>query len=540
MRRKMSTEESPSKKQRLADLVEPITDLSVDPVPNEMQNEVIADPTANPISDSIADPMANPIANPDPNELQDEASNQLPDISAADTQPSIFQLTIDCFDEIFEYLSLDDLYSVGQTCKRLQKIAGVYFKQNFPAAAKCMPSKEICLYSHRQNKTTEIPAFVEFIKHVEIYYSNVDVVHQRWLIPIVQLGIQRHYMVTFDQLRAIESGAKTSSITHISFVKSDFEKLEIQNIRNILAKVEVIDMQRCYLRGDLYQKLLEYCPNLKRLNINGSYIKVDVRPFVDAPNQWLCRQYPLLEHFKLVLQEDCIVDELKEFLELNPNLRSFSTDSQRLFDVCDQLYESSSKLDVFKVKNDDMIDFTTTCNIIKKLHAQGFYNRLHIEVDECSDECSIGLASLPNLEKLCIKKFMGVHRLSTLIALKELAILKNVNTVDMDILANLLRGLQRVFLFGASYADILPFVKCSADLKKIKVYPKDEASFKDGILNLHALNKERAKLPGARKVMIYVPDKMFMKTKWEIKDGNVDLDFIEMQRYDLWSWGMNE
>lgn len=36
---------------------------------------------------------------------------------------AIFKLTIDCFDEIFDYLSLQDLSSFGQTCKAMQIVS---------------------------------------------------------------------------------------------------------------------------------------------------------------------------------------------------------------------------------------------------------------------------------------------------------------------------------------------------------------------------------------------------------------------------------
>lgn len=43
-------------------------------------------------------------------------------LNVAKSQP-LFQGDIICFQEIFEWLSLEDIQSVGQTCKRLQIIA---------------------------------------------------------------------------------------------------------------------------------------------------------------------------------------------------------------------------------------------------------------------------------------------------------------------------------------------------------------------------------------------------------------------------------
>lgn len=37
--------------------------------------------------------------------------------SNVESSPKLFQLNNDCFDEIFEYLCVEDLHSFGQTCK---------------------------------------------------------------------------------------------------------------------------------------------------------------------------------------------------------------------------------------------------------------------------------------------------------------------------------------------------------------------------------------------------------------------------------------
>lgn len=47
----------------------------------------------------------------------------------------IFKLDIDCFEESFDYLPFKDLVNVGETCKRLQRVAGYCYQQNYSAAA---------------------------------------------------------------------------------------------------------------------------------------------------------------------------------------------------------------------------------------------------------------------------------------------------------------------------------------------------------------------------------------------------------------------
>lgn len=48
--------------------------------------------------------------------------------------PKIFKLNVDCFEEIFNYLAIHDIFAMGETCTRMQNVAGYYFQQNFPDA----------------------------------------------------------------------------------------------------------------------------------------------------------------------------------------------------------------------------------------------------------------------------------------------------------------------------------------------------------------------------------------------------------------------
>ena len=49
----------------------------------------------------------------------------------AEPLPDIFKLDVDCFQEIFDYLSILDMVSMGRTCKRMQKVAGDWFLRTY-------------------------------------------------------------------------------------------------------------------------------------------------------------------------------------------------------------------------------------------------------------------------------------------------------------------------------------------------------------------------------------------------------------------------
>ena len=46
--------------------------------------------------------------------------------------PSIFKLNVDCFEKLFDYLGKEDVHAFGQTCKRMLRVAGHYYRQDMP------------------------------------------------------------------------------------------------------------------------------------------------------------------------------------------------------------------------------------------------------------------------------------------------------------------------------------------------------------------------------------------------------------------------
>ena len=42
----------------------------------------------------------------------------------------IFKLNAICCDDLFDWVSVKDLHSLGQTCHRMQQLTGYYFREN--------------------------------------------------------------------------------------------------------------------------------------------------------------------------------------------------------------------------------------------------------------------------------------------------------------------------------------------------------------------------------------------------------------------------
>lgn len=97
--------------------------------------------------------------------------------------------------------------------------------------------------------------------------------------------------------------------------------------------------------------------------------------------------------------------------------------------------------------------------------------------------------------------------------------------------------LKRIEFNCASSNDILPFICHATKVNKIQVTFLTNGSHFDEcneILDLVALNKERDKLVGACKVMIYVMENVYLATKWAIKQ--TDFRMIEMKRISSYHW----
>lgn len=214
--------------------------------------------------------------------------------------PKIFKLDIDCFDEIFEYLSLKDLDSFGKTCKTMQQVTGEYFKRNFKLAEKFTNDDGIYTICTGMGHRVNISGFNQFINYISHYHNELG--------PLQY--IQGH-------------GNEFASINEIYFVCSGIEPSTVESLKEILPKIEVVRVRQCNIVGDFYDKLLKFCGNLKEI-----YVQDDVGDIVkERKNPWLQREYPSLEIFQLTARNSFKVNDLNSFFERNPSIRTFMTTS---------------------------------------------------------------------------------------------------------------------------------------------------------------------------------------------------------------------
>lgn len=229
----------------------------------------------------------------------------------------IFKLDIDCFHEIFEWLSLRDLIAVGNTCKRLQRIAGDFFQLNYSGRSARGENDGIYISSLQSN------IFSEYIKKISISGNRLKA------------------------YRYIGSNC-TNSIKYFrvhGFLPVD----AFDCVKDILKDVEVLEMNECFINGEFYENYLKFCPNVKKLHVARSGYIQDKSIIIGTGNEWLLRKYPTLKHFELTDSYDLNGNELKTFFEINKNINSFSTDARTLWENRQLFSEINVSLDVFAI-----------------------------------------------------------------------------------------------------------------------------------------------------------------------------------------------
>lgn len=423
---------------------------------------------------------------------------------------SIFKMDDNCFDELFNYLSFEDLLSFGKTCKTLKSYVSNYYNRHF---------------SHRNYE----------IEHNGIYANYALFVAVRQFITRLQIRF-----CSFKPLYRINSQIEQfSSLKHITFFNMDLMEPDYDRIQNIFNKIESIYLSFCL--PEFCNKCMDLCENLKRISMRH----ITLSSFLDGEEYpWLSGRYPKLEQFEFILLREWPVDGLNGFLEKNSNIKFFGTSGLCLWINRDQLLGTTAKLDILEIRMMEVYDVTsdefivpgtrmkTICKLINQLFERGFYQRLHFFIT--NDEQIINIdevVSLNGLEKLCILNFKENFNLHPLTLVKELIIINGIEKINIENLAKKCTKLERLYLSVRTIEDILPFICQSVKLHKITLlnYNSYMSRYCTDIV-MKDLNMKRELLPATRKLIIFVPDELYLQTKRTARNGNVNMSAVELRR----------
>ncbi|XP_055316496.1 uncharacterized protein LOC129576061 [Sitodiplosis mosellana] len=442
--------------------------------------------------------------------LKDETDRTQSSIAGASNEqpsPKIFKLDIDCLDELFEYLSLQDLDSFAKTCKAMHKVAGEYFKRNYSGAR----------IHIKENAAPEL----------------------------IGIGGRRsHKSSTFNQfVPNINFKGCPESLKHYTFEPSDFGAINrlilegkllteqmIDTLNVIFPKLETIQIIVSDIYVDIYDTILKRCSNLKCFELYR--LRYEPRHEFPEPESWMCHKYPQLEY--LCLFPIPTIDNLMLIFQNNPNIHSFLITAEYIWEHQHELINFKVQLDLLKVIMLRNISSAPFFKLLNQLYEQKCYKRLHIIVTAsdnqvtADDSFSAGFASLCGLEQLDFKNGNDLLLLSDLPNLKELIVYGENNSFEPKLIPKKFPNLQRLYIHIANDEHILSIIQGLPKLQMLELnYDLDK---KMTILKLPALNTERQKVANAQKVTICVPDEVFLRMKWSCGNGDTNLQMIEMKR----------
>lgn len=434
-----------------------------------------------------------------------ETSSATAAATATESPPAIFSLNIDCLHNIFEWISLNDLISAAETCKRLHRAAGEFFRRRYVSREITMRHGSIYL------PYREINTFIEYIPRITITCTNMRL------------------------NRLI--GEKCKSLRHIRLIGSLLDD-RIEHLKGILKHVETVDVVECPNREEFYQFFLLHCANVKSLSIQRSSKIRNAAVIVGCDNDWMHRTYSELKHVELLDMYELRRDELTTFFRRNPQIRSFSTDSY-------SLYENRGTFLTADIQFDRLaIEFTTECiatetiQLLNELYERGFFKRLHVYVSQHARRFVERIISMPSAIN-ALEMFHGPPLNGLRQPLKHLKILGHnyiyhVNDDASLLLATdisqYLPNLERIYFANAKIQHVLPFIRGAARLKAIKIKHFD--GFYNG--GLMTLNQERQRLDHAQNVTIYVNE--YFVDAYKYTGTPTKCTLLELRRYEACEW----
>lgn len=420
--------------------------------------------------------------------------------------PPYLKLIADCWENIFDYLALKDIVSIGQTCMRMQKMTGYYLREYFPEILCTLDGKTARItYSDRFPLQSELRQYISKL----CIDGNLD-----------------YYL----------DATTFSSLNTLIFSSVELSKTQIKYTQNLLAMVEHVHLKYCVVPSEFFVQLIALCPKLKSLHIQCC------RMDDDGLHMLFLQNYPTLEYLQFQPLPRCAnqqINELQQFLENHSNLKHFETDYRLVWANRHMLNETNAHLDLLTIRfpptNDDSLYYYFV-DFLKILHQRGFYKTLNLSFDYGDNEhnfeyLSNATSTLPALEMLNTPTDSIVD-LSRLTNLKQLEIRAYDSGTLIENVARNLKKLKRLTFYTASMSDILPFVRHSRRLKTINVY-----HLRDNTLDLHTLNEERKKLEDASPISICVLENVYLPTKWKI--GNLHLSLVKIVRLNAHNFHAN-
>ncbi|XP_055325784.1 uncharacterized protein LOC129579638 [Sitodiplosis mosellana] len=500
----------------------------------------------------------------------------------------IFTLNIDCLENIFDYLELQDVCTIGMTCKRMQQVAGKYFQQFYPMHRVMIGrdeqgdivesmAKETSSYHLNNSSRAErhvqghydesIPGeqdsyptnFGRFAEDLEVFGSDIEVL--RYAVENMDKSLKSISLRDFTEYSPIHDEYVAKLVQNVECL-TFAGACDCNNYKEEEIETKYGDDRICY------DDILKHCNKLKCLQFSCDW------------NFNIRGKYPQIEHLiiKHPFEDEYIVNDfdmskLKTFLEQNLHIKKLSIIAEQPAAVflLDLLRHIDLKLDELSAVYDRVGDangydtYTESeffHEMLNNLYEQDKYKELELNVsDRAFFELNISIQNVLEITKIEIffnEKDEALDFMKSNIddygdaagwalsdedlfkrranyikipsSLKYLRLKGSICAIDAATLSEGENALEYLRLDGEIESGVLDiFASHSPTLKEI-IYKNDRFDVNE--LKLATINKNRGNLQNAQKLKIYLPEKHFLQLKWSTIE--LEYKFVEVKRLNEW------
>lgn len=408
--------------------------------------------------------------------------------------PAYLKLIADCWEHIFDRLSIKDILIMSQTCKRMNQMSGYYIREYNPYVEFWMTKKGVQsqdVYVHSD--------FYRFIGRLIIGPNN-----------------ESEFILNVELFNALKT---------IVFFDCQITETQIDGMQNVLKNIESIQLNTNKVPSCIFKQFSMYCLKLKQLDA------------FDPESALFLQSYPTLECLRYLPVQCVQIEDLKTFFGKHLKLKQFVTSRGFIWANRDILNQTTAHLEFLNVyfnKSDSTVPFDQFIEFLKTLYERGFYKTLQLSLPHGIETNSLvhlrnSISTLPRFDRLFVSTHSFID-LASLTHLKSLRIQEllcgfNCTITEVESLAKNLTNLEHLTFQSANISAIRPFVRFTKKLQIITIF-----FLLDSCLNLNALNEERRKLPDACKIVLCVPEKVYLATKW--KSRSLSLNLVKILRAD--------
>lgn len=434
---------------------------------------------------------------------------------------TLASLDMDCLSEILDWLTLVDLLAISRTCRRFQWAAGNFFQTNYSSLQVKATPDGVSVWNI--DRDLQINDFYYFIKNVRFPMAS---------LPNYQLHSFQHFKTH-----------RNESLKKMYFCMFPLSSMDIDRFKDQLKSVETLTIEYDDINQEIYEKIRSTCVNLKRLclrnvKINGN--EGTLKKFKELDHlEWYVRPAFLNSYIRNTFE----IPLLRTFLAQNTSIRSFATTVDCLWENRYIIIKSNIKLDVLNIEFeygehrnlDYLYRFLNEC-----YECYGVYKSLQLTIMYVDQQIIDQLKMLYSLKHLKFDYTTDLRNVdvSGLTNLTEISIGNMGKLADIYGLTTKLINLEKIYSEKATSDEIRLFVRHSKKLNTIQVkyltqggITLDASIFNGNILDVKTLNKERNQLNGARKLRIFISDKIFVATKYAISQTN-SFNLIEIRRVE--------